>query len=74
MYTFLYALKVKTYNTPVTTGNHLKITHEENPDKLKWKDLGVDYVIDSSGKFTEKEKAMVNIISNIRIMYIGYTL
>lgn len=40
--------------------------HEENPENIKWKDLSVDYVLDSSGKFTEKENAMVNILYRIQ--------
>lgn len=42
------------------TGHLVKVFHEENPENIKWKDLQVDYVIDASGMFTEKETAEVN--------------
>jgi glyceraldehyde 3-phosphate dehydrogenase len=34
---------------------------KEGPAKLPWKDLGVDYVIESTGLFTDKEKAQGHI-------------
>ncbi|MCB1110485.1 MAG: aldehyde dehydrogenase, partial [Chlamydiia bacterium] len=34
---------------------------EKDPTKLPWKDLNVDYVIESTGLFTEKEKAEMHL-------------
>ena len=34
---------------------------EKDPSKLPWKDLNVDYVIESTGLFTEKEKAQLHL-------------
>jgi glyceraldehyde 3-phosphate dehydrogenase len=34
-----------------------KVVAEKDPAKLPWKDLGVDVVIESTGLFTDKEKA-----------------
>ena len=36
-------------------GKLIKVTAEKDPAKLPWKALKVDYVIESTGKFTEAE-------------------
>jgi glyceraldehyde 3-phosphate dehydrogenase len=38
-------------------GNTVKITAEKDPSALKWRDLGVDIVIESTGKFVDKAGA-----------------
>jgi glyceraldehyde 3-phosphate dehydrogenase len=38
-------------------GKQIKVTAEKDPSKLPWKDLGVTLVLESSGRFTDKEKA-----------------
>src|SRR5262249_9828942 len=38
-----------------------KTTAEKDPAKLPWKDLGVQYVLESTGLFTEGEKAALHI-------------
>jgi len=45
-----------------STGNVLKVYGEENPEKIKWNELPVDYVIDSTGRFTEVSTAKVHEI------------
>ncbi len=50
-------------NDLVVNGKHIKIFAEKDPSKLPWKDLGVDIVIESTGLFTDKEKAQVHITS-----------
>jgi len=47
----------------VVNGKKIKIFAEKDPAKLPWKDLGVEIVIESTGLFTSKEKAMVHITS-----------
>jgi glyceraldehyde-3-phosphate dehydrogenase type I len=42
-------------------GRSLKVLSEPDISKISWKDLGVDIVIESSGKFTEYEKAYKHI-------------
>ncbi|MCX5692004.1 MAG: type I glyceraldehyde-3-phosphate dehydrogenase [Planctomycetota bacterium] len=42
-------------------GKTTKTMAEKDPAKLGWKDLGVDYVIESTGLFTEFEKASLHI-------------
>ncbi len=41
----------------VVNGKTLRVTAEKEPGKIPWKDLGVDIVIEGSGKFNDKEKA-----------------
>ncbi len=42
-------------------GNTIKILAEKDPAKLPWKSLGVDIVIESTGLFTDKEKAKAHV-------------
>ena len=42
-------------------GDEIKILAERDPGKLPWADLGVDVVIESTGFFTSKEKAMPHV-------------
>jgi glyceraldehyde 3-phosphate dehydrogenase len=35
-------------------GSHVQITAEKDPASIKWKDAGVDVVIESTGKFVDK--------------------
>jgi glyceraldehyde 3-phosphate dehydrogenase len=42
-------------------GYTTKTMAEKDPSKLGWKDLGVDYVLESTGLFTEFEKAQLHI-------------
>ncbi|HNQ35406.1 MAG TPA: glyceraldehyde 3-phosphate dehydrogenase N-terminal domain-containing protein, partial [bacterium] len=38
-------------------GREIKVTAEKDPAQLPWKALGADIVIESTGRFTEAEKA-----------------
>jgi glyceraldehyde 3-phosphate dehydrogenase len=42
-------------------GRHIEIFSQTNPAALPWGDLGVDYVIESTGRFTDAEKARAHI-------------
>lgn len=48
-------------NGLVVNGKEYKIYAEKDPSKLPWKDLGVDYVLESTGKFREYNKAELHI-------------
>jgi glyceraldehyde 3-phosphate dehydrogenase (phosphorylating) len=62
---FKYDSVHRTFDGQVTAGaDHLlingkkvQITAEKEPAKLPWKDLGVSVVLESTGRFTDKEKA-----------------
>jgi glyceraldehyde 3-phosphate dehydrogenase len=41
----------------VINGDAVKISAEKDPSALKWKDLGVDVVIESTGRFVDKASA-----------------
>lgn len=41
----------------IVNGKRIKITAERNPADLPWGELGVDYVIESTGLFTDRDKA-----------------
>lgn len=41
--------------------HHIKVLAERDPAKLPWKQLGVEIVIESTGRFTEAEKAAAHL-------------
>ena len=45
----------------VVNGREIKVFAERDPGNIPWKDLGVDIVVESSGVFTSKEKAIKHI-------------
>lgn len=45
----------------IVNGEHIKVTAEKDPAALPWGDLGVDLVIESTGRFTDKENAELHI-------------
>lgn len=44
-------------NAIVINGKKIQVFSERDPSKLPWKQLGIDYVIESTGFFTHKEEA-----------------
>jgi glyceraldehyde 3-phosphate dehydrogenase len=50
-----------TEDSIVVNGKKIKVFQLTDPSQLPWKDLGVDIVIESTGKFTEAEKARAHI-------------
>jgi len=44
-------------------GQTVKVTAEKDPAAIKWKDMGIDIVIESTGFFTDANKAKVHIES-----------
>ncbi|MEJ2032722.1 MAG: type I glyceraldehyde-3-phosphate dehydrogenase [Deltaproteobacteria bacterium] len=42
-------------------GEHIAILSHTNPADLPWGDLGADYVIESTGRFTDGEKAQAHL-------------
>ncbi|MBL4724103.1 MAG: type I glyceraldehyde-3-phosphate dehydrogenase [Lutibacter sp.] len=45
----------------VVNGKTIRITAEKNPENVHWDNVGVDYVIESTGLFTTKEKASLHL-------------
>jgi len=52
-------------------GHTIKVLAEKEPAKLPWKDLGVDYVLESTGRFTDKEKAAAHIAAGAKKVIIS---
>lgn len=46
-----------TENSMIVNGKEIKILKETDPAKLPWGELGVDIVIESTGRFTKREDA-----------------
>jgi glyceraldehyde 3-phosphate dehydrogenase len=45
----------------VVNGKKIKVLSERDPGSIKWSDLGVEIVLESTGLFTKREKAEVHI-------------
>jgi glyceraldehyde 3-phosphate dehydrogenase len=45
----------------IVNGSEIRITAERNPADLKWDEVGAEYIIESTGFFTTKEKAALHI-------------
>ena len=60
-----------TENSIIVDGKEIKIYAEKDPSLLPWKDLGIDVVIESTGLFTDKEKAMAHITAGAKKVIIS---
>lgn len=61
---------VKDENTITVNGKAIKVfSHDES--EMPWKDLGIDIVIESSGKFTKREKAQIHLQDGVRRVIIA---
>ena len=57
-----YAGSVEAGNGSIAIdGRSIKVLAERDPGKLPWKDLGVDVVVESTGFFTDADKARAHI-------------
>ncbi len=48
-------------NSMVVNGKEIPVFSEKDPSKLPWKDVGADFVIESTGVFRSKDKAIAHI-------------
>ena len=48
-------------NQLIVDGRAIRITSERNPAALPWKDLGIAVVVESTGLFTERDKATAHL-------------
>lgn len=48
-------------NKLIVNGNVIRITSEKEPSKLKWDEIGAEYIVESTGLFLTKEKAQQHI-------------
>jgi glyceraldehyde 3-phosphate dehydrogenase len=67
-----YAGEVKAGASSITVdGDEIKVLAEKDPARLPWKDLGVDIVLESTGRFTEKDKASLHITGGAKKVIIS---
>ena len=52
-------------------GDNIKILAEKDPANLPWKELGVDIVIESTGRFTDASKAQAHITGGAKKVIIS---
>jgi phosphoribosylamine-glycine ligase len=46
----------------VVDGGEVKVSAERSPETLPWKSMGVDIVVESTGLFTDREKAAKHVV------------
>ncbi len=55
----------------VIDGKTVKVVAQKDPAQLPWKDLGVDIVIESTGRFTDADKAKAHITAGAKRVVIS---
>lgn len=54
-------VKVKDENTITINDNEIKILRYGDPSEIPWRDLGVDIVVESTGKFVKREDCLKHL-------------
>ena len=52
-------------------GRRIKVLSQKDPAALPWKDLGVDIVLESTGLFTDREKAAKHLAGGAKKVVIS---
>lgn len=76
---FKYDTLMGTFNGSVTVengelvvdGHRIKIVTELDPEKLPWKDLNIDWVVDCTGHFTDRQGAQKHITAGAKHVLIS---
>ncbi|TFG46294.1 MAG: type I glyceraldehyde-3-phosphate dehydrogenase [Gemmatimonadales bacterium] len=55
----------------VVNGDTMKVLSEQDPSKLPWKELGVDVVLEATGRFTDREHAAMHLSAGARKVVIS---
>jgi glyceraldehyde 3-phosphate dehydrogenase len=55
----------------VVNGKAVKVLAEKDPSRLPWKDLGVDLVLESTGRFTDRDAAAQHLAAGARKVVIS---
>jgi glyceraldehyde 3-phosphate dehydrogenase len=59
-------------DTAITVdGTPIKVTAERDPAQLRWGDLGVDVVVESTGRFTDRDSAALHLKAGARKVIIS---
>ncbi|MGL6160620.1 type I glyceraldehyde-3-phosphate dehydrogenase [Microbulbifer sp.] len=67
------------FNTPVSVdgdalvigGDRVRVCQERDPAQLPWKELGVDLVLECTGRFTDKASASAHMVAGARAVLIS---
>ncbi|MGH7521448.1 MAG: type I glyceraldehyde-3-phosphate dehydrogenase [Gemmatimonadales bacterium] len=55
----------------VVNGTTIKVSAIKEPEKLPWKELGVEFVLESTGRFTDKENASKHLAAGAKKVVIS---
>ena len=55
----------------VVNGKTIKVSAIKEPEKLPWKELGVEYVLESTGRFTDRENAAKHLTAGAKKVVIS---
>jgi glyceraldehyde 3-phosphate dehydrogenase len=55
----------------IVNGKTIKVSAIKEPEKLPWKELGVEFVLESTGRFTDKENASKHLAAGARKVVIS---
>src|SRR5229473_811237 len=55
----------------IVNGKSIKVSAIKEPEKLPWKDLGVEFVLESTGRFTDKESASKHLAAGAKKVVIS---
>jgi glyceraldehyde 3-phosphate dehydrogenase len=55
----------------IVAGDAMRVLAEKDPAKLPWKELGVDVVLESTGRFTERSQAALHLEGGARKVIIS---
>jgi len=55
----------------VVNGKTIRVSAIKEPEKLPWKDLGVEFVLESTGRFTDKESAAKHLTAGAKKVVIS---
>jgi len=55
----------------IVNGKAIKVSAIKEPEKLPWKDLGVEFVLESTGRFTDKESASKHLAAGAKKVVIS---
>jgi glyceraldehyde 3-phosphate dehydrogenase len=55
----------------VVGGDAMRVLAEKDPSKLPWKELGVDVVLESTGRFTDRDQAALHLQGGARKVIIS---
>jgi glyceraldehyde 3-phosphate dehydrogenase len=55
----------------VVDGDSMRVLSEKDPSRLPWKDLGVDVVLESTGRFTDRDAAALHLAGGAKKVIIS---